>query len=76
MTRDFAGALQWLGDTDRDTDQEYLFRFGLAGFTSLVADMNGDGVDDAVAVDTSTVSGFERVVYPLWSSWRESVPNQ
>ena len=56
--RPFAGALQWLGDTDRDTDQEYLFRFGLSDFTPLIADMNGDGIDDAIAVDTTTVSGL------------------
>ena len=52
------GALQWLGDTDRDTDEEYLFRFGLNTFTPLIADMNGDGIDDAVAVDTSTTSNL------------------
>ncbi len=52
------GALQWLGDTDRDTTQEYLFRFGLQDFTPLIADMNGDGHDDAIAVDTDTVSGL------------------
>jgi hypothetical protein len=51
-------ALQWLGDTDRDTTQEYLFRFGLDDMTPLIADMNDDGVDDAIAVDTSTVSGL------------------
>ncbi|WP_145944014.1 LamG-like jellyroll fold domain-containing protein [Fuerstiella marisgermanici] len=55
--RGVATALQWLGDTDRDTDQEYLFRFGLDNFVPLIADMNGDGIDDAVAVDTSTLSG-------------------
>ncbi|MEJ7590090.1 MAG: hypothetical protein WKF77_00925 [Planctomycetaceae bacterium] len=45
-----SGALQWLGDTDRDTTQEYLFRFGLAGDKSLIGDLNGDGYDDVVAV--------------------------
>ena len=52
------GALQWLGDTDRDTDQEYLFRFGLNDMTPLIADMNGDGIDDAVVVDTTTTSNL------------------
>tara|TARA_R110002049_G_scaffold50370_3_gene143006 strand:+ start:3222 stop:21794 length:18573 start_codon:yes stop_codon:yes gene_type:complete len=44
------GALQWLADTDRDTTEEYLFRFGLDTFTPLIADMNGDGHDDIIAV--------------------------
>ncbi|MCA9062811.1 MAG: autotransporter-associated beta strand repeat-containing protein, partial [Planctomycetaceae bacterium] len=56
--RGFGGALQWLGDTDRDTTQEYLFRFGLDDMVPLIADMNGDGYDDVIAVDTTTVSGF------------------
>ena len=50
------GALQWLGDTDRDTTQEYLFRFGLNDMKPLIADMNGDGTDDVIAVDTTTTS--------------------
>lgn len=58
VVRPLAGALQWLGDTDRDTTQEYLFRFGLADMTPLIADMNGDGIDDAVAVDTTTGSNL------------------
>ena len=52
-TRSVAGAVQWLGDTDRDTTQEYLFRFGLAGDMSLIGDLNGDGYDDVVAVRSS-----------------------
>ena len=51
-------ALQWLGDTDRDTTQEYIFRFGLNDMTPLIADMNGDGIDDVIAVDRDAVSGL------------------
>lgn len=58
VARPFEGALQWLGDTDRDTSQEYLFRFGLADMTPLIADMNGDGIDDVIAVDTTTTSNL------------------
>jgi hypothetical protein len=58
VARPFAGAVQWLGDTDRDTTQEYLFRFGLSDMTPLIADMNADGYDDAIAVDRTTVSGL------------------
>ena len=52
-TRTIAGALQWLGDSDRDTTDEYRFRFGLAGDRSLIGDLNGDGYDDVVAVRSS-----------------------
>ena len=48
--RNNGAALQWLGDIDRDTTEEFLFRFGLNGDQALVADMNGDGFDDAIAV--------------------------
>jgi PKD domain/PA14 domain len=48
--------LQWHGDTDRDLGTEYLFRFGSFDTTPLVADMNGDGIDDVIAVDTITSS--------------------
>jgi hypothetical protein len=51
VVREVSGGLQWLGDTDRDTDQEYLFRFGLSDHTPLIGDLNGDGHDDIVAVD-------------------------
>lgn len=36
VVRPFEGALQWLGDTDRDTTQEHLFRFGLSDMTPLI----------------------------------------
>ena len=58
-----AGNLEWLGDTDRDTTQEYRFRFGLNDMTPLVADMNGDGIDDIIAVDSSTPSLLEWYVH-------------
>ena len=58
VVRGVSGALQWLGDTDRDTTQEYLFRFGLSDMTPLIADMNSDGYDDVIAVDRTTVSGL------------------
>ncbi len=58
VVRPQGGALQWLGDTDRDTTQEYLFRFGLADMVPLIADMNGDGTDDIIAVDTTTTSNL------------------
>ena len=48
--RNFAGARQWLLDTDRDTTQEYLFRFGLAGDTPRAGNLNGSGADDVVVV--------------------------
>ncbi len=51
VIRPTGGDLQWLGDTDRDTTQEYQFRFGTSAMTPLVADMNGDGIDDVIAVD-------------------------
>src|SRR6056297_95582 len=50
--------LQWYADTDRDTDEEYLFRFGDAGDIPLIADMNGDGIDDVIVVDTATTSNL------------------
>lgn len=58
VVRPFAGALQWLGDTDRDSTQEHFFRFGLSDMTPLIADMNGDRVDDVIVVDRSTGSGL------------------
>ena len=45
--------LQWFGDTDRDVVEEYSFRFGLDTDIALIGDMNGDGIDDAVAVRPS-----------------------
>ncbi len=47
------GVLQWFGDTDRDVVEEYSFRFGLDTDTALIGDLNGDGIDDAVAVRPS-----------------------
>ncbi len=48
--RRIGSTLQWRGDTDRDTTQEYLFRFGVSPSTPLTADLNGDGFDDLIAV--------------------------
>ncbi|MEM9828114.1 MAG: LamG-like jellyroll fold domain-containing protein, partial [Planctomycetota bacterium] len=56
--RQVDGVLQFLGDTDRDTGDEYRFRFGSADFTPLIADMNADGIDDIVVVDTQTPSNL------------------
>lgn len=47
--------LRWLIDDDRDTTDEFRFRFGLVGDIPLVGDMNGDGIDDAIAVRRGTV---------------------
>ena len=66
--RQIGGALQFLGDTDRDTDQEYLFRFGLSSFTPFIADMNGDGHDDIITVDTDTASDLLEWYVHLWDS--------
>ncbi|MGB7347142.1 MAG: autotransporter-associated beta strand repeat-containing protein, partial [Pirellulaceae bacterium] len=54
--RQLLGGLEWFGDTDRDTDEEYNFRFGLIGDTPLIGDFNGDGYDDIAAVRPN--SGF------------------
>ena len=47
--------LRWLIDDNRDTTDEFRFRFGLVGDIPLVGDMNGDGIDDAIVVRAGTV---------------------
>ena len=44
------GQLLWLGDTDRDTTDEYQFLFGLNTDTPLIGDFNGDGYDDVAVI--------------------------
>ena len=62
--RQVAGQLEWFGDTDRDTDQEYHFTFGTDTDTPLIADMNGDGYDDVIAVDTTTMTWYVHHAVP------------
>ncbi len=52
-TRNNGGSLQWLLDIDRDTDSEYIFRFGLAGDRGVVGNFNGTGADDIAATRPS-----------------------
>ncbi len=75
VVRPQGGALQWLGDTDRDTTQEYLFRFGLADMVPLIADMNGDGTDDIIAVDTTTHRICSNGMF-ISVFWKHSLSNQ
>ena len=61
--RQLGGALEWYGDTDRDTDQEYNFRFGLVGDIPLIGDFNGDGYDDVAVARNDTFGNFDWFVH-------------
>ena len=50
VRKDVGGGLLWLLDSDKDTDDEFRFLFGLHSDQILVGDFNGDQIDDVAAI--------------------------